>query len=129
MDKINESARDCAANFSEYVMERLSEAMTYYRRLRKKYEEILSDDFERAEPGLPKFHSFAENESIEDKVIAVCAMIVVPFVIPYVADYRRSELKNELARFKPQMEDWLGLYIDEVRGRLGVSADVEAAFG
>jgi hypothetical protein len=72
-----------------------------------------------------RFHSFAEDESMEDKVIAVCAMIVVPFVIPYVADFRRDELKRELTRFGSQMEDWLGLYVDEARRRLCAAIDTE----
>ncbi|GHS89003.1 hypothetical protein AGMMS49957_11450 [Synergistales bacterium] len=128
MDKINKRAQDCRADFSKLATDKLSEAVIYYCNLREKYEEIPADSFERATIDSPHvFHSFAEDESMEDKVIAVCAMIVVPFVIPYVADFRRDELKYELTRFKSQMEDWLELYVDEVRLRLDGNDKAETA--
>jgi GTP-binding protein EngB required for normal cell division len=125
--KINRRARDCGADFSKYAGEKFDEAVTYYKRLRGKYEEISNDYFERAALDLPRFYSFAEDESAEEKVITACAMIIVPFVIPFVADFRRDELKEDLTLFKSQMEDWLGSYIDEVSERLMGGAEADAA--
>ena len=116
--KINDRAARCRTDFCRYADEKLDEAMDYYYNFLEKHESAALSKFHPALPNLPYFQSSAEFQSMEDKVIEIIAMTVLPFMIPLVPGFKRDEVRECLEDFRTLMERWLDEYIAAVRQAL-----------
>jgi GTP-binding protein EngB required for normal cell division len=121
--EINDGAKICRDTFSRRAEKTLREALGYYRVFAEKYLEFAADGFGAAAKGLPCFHCAEEEMSAEDKAIDILACVVFPIVLPFVAEYKRDELKEKLNGYEARMREWLEGCVEEIRARLLLDAE------
>jgi GTPase SAR1 family protein len=114
LGEINGNAKKCRETFSRQAWEILYEALGYYRVFSEKYSAFIPDEFESAAECLPRFHCEAEYMSLEDKIADIIACIVFPIALPFVADFRRYDMKEALDGYEKRMMKWLEGYVDEI---------------